>query len=81
MTMQMIVTYQKTKWIRSACSEAAGGSQFGITATAVVIPPMTSASSVSWTIAPRRICEREPIVSCGRAVNGCVPPDASRSLY
>ena len=30
MTMQMTVTYQKTKWIRSACSDAVGGSQFGI---------------------------------------------------
>ena len=67
MTMQMIVTYQKTKSIRSACSDAVGGSQFGITATAVVSPPMIKASSVSWTIAPLRICGREPTVFRGRA--------------
>src|ERR1051326_3592357 len=54
MTMQMIVTYQKTKWIRSACWEALGGSQFGMTATAVVIPPAIRARTVSWQIAPRR---------------------------
>ena len=43
MTMQMIVTYQKTKSILSACSAAVGGSQFGMTATAVVSPPMIRA--------------------------------------
>src|ERR1051326_3625159 len=54
MTMQITVTYQKTKWIRSDCWDALGGSQFGMTATAVVIPPAIRARTVSWKIAPRR---------------------------
>ena len=53
--MQIAVTYQKTKSILSACSDAVGGSQFGYSATTVTAPPMSRASSVNWTIAPLRI--------------------------
>ena len=78
--MQIAVTYQKTKSIRSACSDAVGGSQFGTTATTVVDPPINKASSVSWTIAPLRIFRREPTVFRGRSARLCGrnrfgPPD------
>ena len=53
--MQMIVANQKTKVIRSICSEADSGSQRIRTATRVVMSAATAAITTILTMAPRRI--------------------------
>src|SRR5215471_11529017 len=58
MTMQMIVTNQKTKSIRPASREAGVGIQGRSTATAVAIPPAITAIPIKATTEPLRIrCE------------------------
>src|SRR5262249_4148111 len=54
MKMQIPVTNQKTKWIRSASLDADSGSQFGKIASAVPAAAATIATSVSWTKEPLR---------------------------
>jgi len=52
--MQIAVTNQKTKSIRSACSLAGRGSQVMKSATAEATAPNTAPSATSWTIDPLR---------------------------
>src|ERR1700750_781903 len=52
--MQMVVTNQKTKSIRSACWLAGSGSQGTNSATAAAPPPKSIPSRTSWTIDPLR---------------------------
>src|SRR5262249_47192196 len=52
--MQITVTNQKTKSIRSACSLAGSGSHGTSSATTAAPPPNRIPSSTSWTIDPLR---------------------------
>ena len=57
--MQMIVANQKTKVIRSICSDADSGSQRMRTATRVAIVAATAAITTILMMAPRWITARE----------------------
>src|SRR3954453_12239869 len=54
MAMQIAVTNQKTKSIRSACSLAGSGSHGISSATAAAPAPNSIPSTTSWTIDPLR---------------------------
>src|SRR3954469_9517492 len=70
--MQIAVTNQKTKSIRSACSLAGWGSQVMKSATAVATAPNTAPSATSWTIDPLRTAPATPRRGGGAGPEGDV---------
>src|SRR5712691_11096097 len=78
-TAQITVTYQKTKSIRCACSDACGGSQLGTSATKPTMTKATTANSPSCRRAPLRTGGREPTASgSGSVTRSRVSPEGRR---